>query len=248
MVGGLLLRGMLVGIVAGLLAFGFAKIFGEPQVDNAIAFEEHMSHEEGEAAESELVSREMQSTIGLLTGVVVYGTGIGGLFALVFVFAYGRVGYLRPRTLAALLAGAALLAVYLVPDLKYPANPPSVGVPETIGYRTGLYFFMVLFSIAVLTFAVTLGRRLASRFGGWNGSLIAGAAFIVIIAIGQTLLPDINEVPADFPAVVLWRFRMASLGIQVVLWGTIGLLFGILAERSLVGGQGGTRASLVHQS
>ena len=40
MVGNLLLRGMLVGIFAGILAFGFAKIYGEPQVDRAIAFEE----------------------------------------------------------------------------------------------------------------------------------------------------------------------------------------------------------------
>ena len=34
-----LVRGMLVGIVAGLLSFGFLKVFGEPQVDRAVAFE-----------------------------------------------------------------------------------------------------------------------------------------------------------------------------------------------------------------
>jgi predicted cobalt transporter CbtA len=45
------------------------------------------------------------------------------------------------------------------------------------------------------------------------------------------VLPDINEVPADFPAVVLWRFRMASLGMQVLMWTTLGLVFGMLAER-----------------
>ncbi|HVI53406.1 MAG TPA: CbtA family protein [Candidatus Sulfotelmatobacter sp.] len=237
MVGKILLRGMLVGIVAGLLAFGFAKVAGEPQVDRAIAFEDQLSQEKGETPEPELVSREVQSTIGLLTGVVVFGTGVGGLFALVFAFAQGRVGHLRPRTIAALLAGAAFLAVYLVPDLKYPANPPSVGAPETIGYRTGLYFFMVAFSIVAMGFAVTLGRRLAPRFGGWNASLIAGLAFVVVIGIVQAFLPDINEVPAEFPAVVLWQFRVASLGIQAVLWGTMGLLFGFLTERSLAHGQ-----------
>ncbi len=36
MVGALLLRGMLVGLFAGLLAFGFAKTFGEPQVDGSM--------------------------------------------------------------------------------------------------------------------------------------------------------------------------------------------------------------------
>ena len=234
MVGSLLLRGMLVGILAGLLAFGFAKVFGEPQVDRAIAFEEQLAKEKGETPDPELVSREVQSTVGLLTAVVVYGTGIGGLFALVYAFAYGRVGTsLRPRTLAVLLAGAAFLAFYLVPGLKYPANPPSVGMPETIGERTALYFFMVLCSIAALAFVVSTGRQLARKIGDWNATLAAGTAFIVIIAVVQALLPDINEVPAEFPAVVLWKFRIASLGIQAVLWGAIGLLFGLLTERAL---------------
>jgi hypothetical protein len=30
---------MLVGIVAGLLSFAFLKVYGEPQVDRAVAFE-----------------------------------------------------------------------------------------------------------------------------------------------------------------------------------------------------------------
>ena len=55
---------------------------------------------------------------------------------------------------------------------------------------------------------------------------------IVVIAIVQYVLPEFNEVPEQFSAVVLWRFRVAALGIQVVLWTTIGLLFGVLAERS----------------
>ena len=42
--GNLLMRGMLAGLIASLLAFGFAKVYGEPQVDRAIAFEEHESH------------------------------------------------------------------------------------------------------------------------------------------------------------------------------------------------------------
>ena len=92
MVGSLLLRGMLVGLAAGLLAFGFAKFIGEPQVDKAIAFEAQLAAAKGEAPEMELVSRETQSSLGLLTGVVVYGTAVGGLFSLVFAYALGRSG------------------------------------------------------------------------------------------------------------------------------------------------------------
>src|ERR1700758_505583 len=92
MVGSLILRGLLVGLVAGLLAFGFAKFIGEPQVDKAIAYEARMDSAKGDAPEPERFSREVQSGLGLLTGVLVYGTAIGGLFAIVFAYASGRVG------------------------------------------------------------------------------------------------------------------------------------------------------------
>ena len=49
--------------------------------------------------------------------------------------------------------------------------------------------------------------------------------------------PAVNEVPGDIAAVVLWRFRLASLGTQAVLWATLGLLFGALTERSLAAAQ-----------
>lgn len=233
MVGALLVRGMLVGLVAGLLAFGFAKIVGEPQVDKAIAFETQMDHVKGEASEPELVSRAVQSTIGLLTGVVVYGTAFGGLFALVFAYAAGRVGRIGPRELSLLLALAGFVAVTLVPQLKYPANPPAVGDPETIGYRTGMFFLMLALSITAMVVAVNVGRRLLAAYGMWTATLTAGAVFIAIIVAAQYLLPDINEVPDDFPAVVLWRFRVAALGMQLVMWTSLGLLFGWLTERSL---------------
>ena len=231
MVRTLLTRGMLVGAVAGLIAFGFATLFGEPLVDRAIAFEEQLSQAKGEAPEMELVSREVQSTIGLLTGVVVYGAAFGGLFALVFASAYGRIGNLGPRSTALLLAAAGFIAIVVVPGLKYPASPPSVGQAETIGYRSGLYFLMILISIVAVIAAHMIERRLVVRYGGWNAALLGAASFAVIIAIAQLLLPDIDEVPEQFPAVVLWRFRLASLGIELILWATLGLLFGAVAER-----------------
>jgi predicted cobalt transporter CbtA len=233
MVGRLLLRGMLVGVVAGLLAFGFAKVFGEPQVDRAIAFEEQVSAAKGEAPQPELVSRATQAGIGLFTGIVVYSAAIGGLFSLVFAFVYGRVGGLGPRGTAALLALGGFIAIVLVPDLKYPANPPSVGNPDTIGFRTEQFFFMLLISVTALFLAVGLARGLRARYGAWNAALLAGLAFIVVIAIAQQALPEVNEVPEQFSAVVLWRFRVASLGIHLVLWTTLGLLFGALMERRL---------------
>jgi hypothetical protein len=228
---------MLVGILAGLLAFGFARIFGEPAVDTAIAFEEQQAAAKGEAPEPEpeLVSREVQSTIGLLTGTLVYGAAVGGFFALVFAFAfaYGRIGALGARETSALLALAGFVAVILVPFVKYPANPPSVGDPGTIGYRTVLYFTMMAISVAAMVNAIVVARRLIPRFGRWNAVLTAGLAYVVVMSVVQLILPPVNEVPEAFSAVVLWQFRTGALGIHVVLWTTLGLAFGAVTERSL---------------
>jgi predicted cobalt transporter CbtA len=233
---------MLAGVVAGLLAFGFARIFGEPPIEHAIAFEAHMAHHHADAHadhhhansetdEPELVSRTTQAGLGLFVAVVVYGAAIGGLYALVFAFVYGRFGQLSPRTTAALLAAAAFVSIVLVPALKYPANPPAVGDPETIGSRTALYFAMIVISVAALIFAVGLAKSLSSRYEGWSAGLVGAASYVAIVAIAGYALPVVSEVPDHFSAVVLWNFRVASLGLQAVLWTIIGLLFGFLAER-----------------
>ncbi|MGY4922291.1 CbtA family protein [Streptomyces sp. 900105755] len=225
----LLVRGMLAGLAAGLLALVVAYVLGEPNVDKAIGFEDAHSHEH----EMEVVSRSLQSTAGLATGVLLYGVSFGGIAALAYSFALGRVGRLSPRATALLLSGCALMAVYVVPFLKYPANPPSVGDPDTIGKRTTLYFLMMLLSVLLAVAATLLGKRLRPRLGTWWATVLAVAAFAVVIGVAYQFLPVINEVPADFPATLLWRFRLSALAIQVVLWGGFGLLFGELAERVL---------------
>lgn len=238
----LLVRGMLSGLVAGLLALIFARIFGEPSVGTAIDFQSALQATGGETPEPELVSRTVQSSIGLATAVLVYAVAFGGLFSLAFAIAYGRIGRLSARATAVVLALGGYLVVYVVPFLKYPASPPAVGNPNTISERTATYFAMVLLSVVLAVAAIYLGQRLTSRLGGWNAALAAAAAFVATVATVVSLLPTINEVPNGFPATVLWNFRIASLGTQLIMWATIGLLFGPLVAPHLA------RWRLVHGS
>lgn len=233
MVGKLLVRGLIAGLAAGLLSFGFAKVVGEPQVDRAIAFEKKMDVTKGKAPELELVSRQTQTGFGLFTGVTVYGTSIGGLFALTFAFIYGRARTLSARKLSAVLAAAGYVALVLAPMLKYPANPPSVGDPETIRLRTELYFMFLVLSVAAMTVSVRAYGTWKARLGRWNASLGAASTYVVLTGIVMTAMPDINEVPAAFPAQVLWDFRMASLGLHFVMWVSVALVFGAMVEHRL---------------
>ncbi|MGW6354735.1 CbtA family protein [Streptomyces sp. NPDC055092] len=227
----LLVRGMLAGLGAGLLALVVAYLLGEPSVDSAIGYEE--AHAAAHHHEVELVSRSLQSTAGLATGMLLYGVAFGGIAALAYCFALGRVGRFTPRATALLLSGTALLAVYVVPFLKYPANPPSVGDPGTISKRTTLYFLMMLLSVLLAVAAVIIGKRLAPRLGTWYATVAAVAFFVLAIGLAYAFLPVVNEVPQDFPATLLWRFRTSALAIQLTMWTGFGLIFGELAQRQL---------------
>ncbi|HEX7782803.1 MAG TPA: CbtA family protein [Sphingobium sp.] len=236
----LLIRGMIAGIIAAVLVTLFARTFAEPSIDLAIGFEaahEQASHAAmpGMAApdEPELVSRATQKGLGLLTAITLYGAAVGGIFSLVFAAAYGRAGMIGPRTLSLLLAIGAFVAVTLIPALKYPPTPPAVGLHETVGFRTATFFAMIGLSLSALVMAIALGRGVAARFGAFNGGISAALIYIVTVFAVQAVLPDINEVPPDFPATVLWDFRIASIAMQALLWSVIGVGFGMMAERVL---------------
>ena len=265
----LLLRGLLAGAIAGLLAFLFARIFAEPVISRAVDYESARDAAQNTLDKAlglpvypedpEIFSRTIQANLGIGAGMILFGAAMGTLFAVVYAVCLGRTGLLRPRTLSVLLAGGGLLAIYLVPFLRYPANPPSIGHADTIKERSGLYLLMVLASIVFLVLAVLVGKRLQSRCGNWNASLIAGGAFIVAIGIVMALLPQVGTLAANvatygshatetplpltdakgnivfpgFPADDLYSFRLYSVSAQLILWSAIGLIFAPLAERLL---------------
>jgi len=243
-------RGLVAGALAGVIAFVFARIFVEPVIDRAIGFEDgvgaaheamHGGHEHG----AEVFTRGVQANIGLGFGVIAFSVAMGALFAVVFAVAYGRVGNVSARVLSLYVAGGMLLSLYVVPALKYPANPPAVSLEETIRQRTLLYLLMVVLSAALFVGAVYLGRQLGQRLGAWNATLAAAGSYIAAIAVVMLILPTIDETPGPlrdnagnivyegFPADDLYQFRLYSLGTQVVMWTTIGLVFAVLAARLL---------------
>ena len=152
----LLIWGLLAGLCGGLLATGFSEVAGEPAVGQAITFESSRAAAAGEPHEHAIVSRGTQRSVGLLTAAVVYGVSVGGLFALAFAFAYGRVGRASPARTALWLAAGAFVVVFLVPFVKYPANPPSVGDQDTIGRRAELYLAMVVCSLLAVALIAQL--------------------------------------------------------------------------------------------
>ncbi len=265
----LALRGVLAGLVGGVLAFVFARVFVEPRISDAIAYEgarDAAQRALDVAAGStvseqapEIVSRTVQADVGLGLASVAFGVAMGVLVAVGFAICQGRVGLLRPRTTALLVAGAGFVGFSLVPFLKYPANPPAIGHEDTIQQRGTCYLLMVAFSLLLLFAAVALGQRLRPRVGSWTATLLAAGGFVVAIGVVMALLPSTGELGNNpqlygdlatetppplrdprgqivfpgFPADLLAEFRLSSIGAQLLLWTAIGVVFAPLAERLL---------------
>jgi hypothetical protein len=280
----LILRGTLAGAIAGLLAFVFARIFAESQIQAAINYESARDAAQAaldkagavpaSGAGHEVFSRTIQANVGIGAGMILFGAAMGALFAVAYAICLGRTGGVRPRSLSLLVATGGFLGFYFVPFVKYPANPPSIGRPETIGQRSPLYLLMVLCSLTFLIAAGWLGQRLRARLGSWNAALVAGAAFIVAIGIVMLILPSFGELAFNrannasfatetpqpltdangnlvfpgFPADTLFNFRLYSLAAQAILWTALGLIFAPMAERLLKPGTGtGSEREMVNR-
>ena len=201
-----ILRGALAGVVAGVLAFVFARVFAEPVINKAIDYESGrddilaaLNKAAGRAVAPdgpEIFSRGIQSTIGIATGLIFFSAAMGALIAVAYVVMHGRF-QVRPRNLVWMIAGFGFLGVFLLPYVKYPANPPAIGHTFTITTRGHLYLTMVAASLILLGLAVLLARRLSRRFTMTTSVVLAAIAFLVGYGVLIGLLPSLGDLSGN---------------------------------------------------
>lgn len=250
--GRLVVRGLLAGLLAGLIAGAMAFVVGEPQIDEAVALEtsaaEPHSHNDSDTTaghpheeDEPLVTRTGQRA-GLFLATSLAGAALGALFATVaYVIQRAgpvsaviqRAGPASAVKLSLGLAAAAWLAVVVVPYLKYPPGPPSVGDPETINQRTLLWLAAVAVGLAAVAAAAYVAAVVSAKFRYPSARIaLAIMTFVVVATVGCVLLPTVDEVDKGFPATLLWEFRMSTLATQTTLWASLGLIFAYLSDRS----------------
>ena len=166
----LLLCGLLAGLCGGLLATGFARVVGETQINQAIAFEDAQYKAQGLPPEKPIVSRSLQSSA---RAADCRGRLRPRARRPLRPRLRGRLRARRPRQPGAHRAScwppAHSWSLYLVPFIKYPANPPSVGDPDTITKRTALYLIMILISLLAAIAAVRLREGAERALVGLDG-------------------------------------------------------------------------------
>jgi len=218
----LLKQGVAAGMAGGAALAVVLRLVGEGPLGRAIALEGGGS--------DEMFSRGTQQAGGMLAAVL-YGAALGAVFTIAYAVVRHRLRSTDDWHAAVALATAGFVAIFLLPFLKYPANPPTVGNPDTIGRRTALYLLAVAWSL-VATWAGWRARR-ALVVRGWAPPKAVPATLAVWVAltiVGLALLPA-NTDPVSPPATLIWQFRLSTVAGAAAFWAVLGLTFGWLRMR-----------------
>ncbi len=224
-------RFLLAGLAAGV---GFALwlwLIGEPLIRQALAFEETLPS--AGPSEPEMFTRGTQLVGGMLA-VVVFGLImaflLGTAYALIRHRIIGPFGGDQVGALA--VAGVAFLLTAVVPMVKYPANPPGIGNPETLITRSIAYFTLVLACLAVFVAVVFVFGRLQGHLDDATRLVVAVVVGVVAVAVVMLIWPEVNDaLPETIPAQMVWSFRVRSLGGLALYWGVVGAMAGWLLSR-----------------
>lgn len=238
----ILRRAVVAGLLSGALAAVFVGLVAGDSIDAAIDIESSPAsadaHEESDEAagahshgDSEPLFTRGQQVVGGLAASVVFGLVVGVVFAAVYASVRHKITVADETRRVLLLAAVAYLVTAVLPAVKYPANPPAVGDPATVNQRTVLYFTFLACGI-ILAFAVgMLYKRLAARGDRSTALALSAAAALAGTAVLLAMWPSSGDtVPADFPAQLLWDFRIESLATLTIIWSTFGLAMGWLSR------------------
>jgi predicted cobalt transporter CbtA len=234
-----LLRALAVGLGAGLLLGLYLVVLVEPKIDDAIALEEAQAAAAGDAAddhhEDPLFTRTEQVGGGVLA-TVIYATLVSVAFGTVYAAVRHRIPAASEIRRTGGLAALAFASVALVPALKYPANPPAVGDPDTVNERTVQYLVLLAISLALAVGLLRLSGWLRGRLDEATRLVVVVASAIVAYGIVLAVLPDSPDSIAPIvPAELIWDFRIRSLGGLALLWTMLGLGLGWSLDRLLSG-------------
>lgn len=225
---GLLKRGALAGAAAGVAAGLFGLVLAEPALDRAVALETARQAAGGHALDAEVFTRSQQHA-GLVLASLLTGLAFGVLLAVLYAVLHRRDPQVEPWRRSLALGGAAAFGLWLVPFLRYPAMPPGVGDPDTVGRRTTLW--LMALTVGVVGAALASQGSAALRRRGARDStrqLVVLLVCAAALALSFVLPPD-NDV-VNVPARLLWEFRLLSAGTSIVLWGTLTAVFGLMGE------------------
>lgn len=219
---------LLAGAIAGTILGAINQVAVEPYIDYAVELEMQNTNQSSQIINpAEFTSYRLWQRGGEIVAGTILGLSIGSLFGIVFAYTHNSVPGSNNKKKALIVAGIMWFVLFLIPALKYPANPPAVGDPETIYYRQSLYVaFLVISGFSALGLAF-----LYRKMGALNiKKAIIPAAYAAIIS-GAYLAMPANPDPINAPMDLVMGFRITSAITISMFWGLLGVIFGTFWDK-----------------
>jgi hypothetical protein len=164
--------------------------------------------------------------------MLVVGSSVGILFGLIYALVYRADLDTAAWSRSLRLAVAGLVGGWLLPFLRYPANPPGVGDGDTVSARTDAWLAATVMGLVSVAGAWLLHSWLATRGAPVPlRQTVVAAMPVATLVLMFVILPN-NPDPVEVPAKLLWDFRILSAASMIVLWMTLGVVLGLLGLRT----------------
>ena len=146
---------LLAGAIAGTILGAINQVAVEPYIDHAVELEMQNTNQSSQIINpAEFTAYRLWQRGGEIVAGTILGLSIGSLFGIVFAYTHNSVPGSNNKKKVLIVASIMWFVLFLMPALKYPANPPAVGNPETIYYRQSLYVaFLVISGFSALGLA-----------------------------------------------------------------------------------------------
>jgi predicted cobalt transporter CbtA len=219
---------LLAGAIAGAILGSLNQLIVEPYIDAAIDIENQNAIVSGELFDpNEYTTYRIWQKMGGIAAGTVLGMSMGALFGIVFAYARPSLPGSTNKKKALALAGIMGFVLFIVPALKYPANPPAVGDPETIYYRQALYVaFLAISGFSALGLAI-----LFKRMGGTSARAAISCGIYAVVMIVAFLAMPSNPDKVTAPMDLVSNFRIASALTMSAFWGVLGIVLGLFWDR-----------------
>ena len=218
------------GSFAGLIYGGLNLVIVEPFLDDATNIENQNLFASGEESDTtefwvEYNSYRSWQKGGQILASTILGASLGSLFGIVF--AYSRKSLPSDNNIkkTIVLAGIMWFALFVIPFLKYPANPPTVGETETVMLRGILYLsFIAISGFSALGF-YQLHKRLEA-----NKKIIAIIGYGIFITSVFFLMPD-NPDKITVSTELVDGFRIFTFFTTSIFWLSLALILGAFWQK-----------------
>ncbi|MDE1876756.1 MAG: CbtA family protein [Thaumarchaeota archaeon] len=212
--------GLLAGLVHGMLNI----VFVEPYLDTAIGIENQRLFVAGEAKDTpqfwqQFSDYRIWQKQGSIVAGAMLGMATGALLGLVFAYSKNSLPGNSDIKKALLLSVIMWAVLYFIPFLKYPANPPTVGDPATIAFRSATYaLFVTISGLGAIGFSRIYKKLETKKFLAFAGY----AGFIGLVYVIMPPNPDPIKTSMD----IVNGFREISTATMTIYWIANGAILG----------------------